>query len=149
MRVIREFKGEYRWLSNFWWCKVVWEGIEFPTAEHAYQASKAKDISDKLAIRVLETPGKAKRAGKLVERRDDFEANKIRIMEEILTDKFTRNSSLRVKLEGTKELALQEGNNWGDTFWGIDLRTGEGRNELGKTIMRIRERLLRSAVTGE
>ena len=36
---------------------------------------------------------------------------------------------------------LEEGNTWHDTFWGVDAKTGEGQNHLGKILMKIREEL--------
>ena len=34
---------------------------------------------------------------------------------------------------------LIEGNTWHDTFWGVDLKTGEGENHLGKILMALRK----------
>ncbi len=34
-----------------------------------------------------------------------------------------------------------EGNHWGDTCWGVDNRTGQGENHLGKILMQVREEL--------
>ena len=33
------------------------------------------------------------------------------------------------------------GNTWGDTCWGVDLRTGQGENHLGRILMKVREEL--------
>lgn len=46
---------------------------------------------------------------------------------------------LREKLIATGDQELQEGNTWNDTFWGISLKTGKGRNELGKILEEIRK----------
>lgn len=43
--MIKEFQGEYRWLSNFWPARVVLDGVEYPTVENAYQASKADEVT--------------------------------------------------------------------------------------------------------
>ena len=37
---ITEFKGEYRWLSNFWPCLIIKGDYTYPSTENAYQASK-------------------------------------------------------------------------------------------------------------
>ena len=64
-KVIDRFSGDYSWLSNFWICPVYFEGIKYPSTEHAYQASKTIIISErKNLIDNCETPGKAKRYGK-------------------------------------------------------------------------------------
>lgn len=36
---------------------------------------------------------------------------------------------------------LEEGNWWGDKFWGVGIKTREGYNHLGKVVMCVRERL--------
>src|SRR6185369_8674281 len=40
---ILEFQGDNRFLSNFFPAEVIYEGITYPTAEHAYQAAKTLD----------------------------------------------------------------------------------------------------------
>lgn len=36
---------------------------------------------------------------------------------------------------------IVEGNTWGDAFWGVDSRTGEGENHLGQILMQVRSEL--------
>jgi predicted NAD-dependent protein-ADP-ribosyltransferase YbiA (DUF1768 family) len=43
---------------------------------------------------------------------------------------------------GTYPAHLTEGNHWGDTFWGVDLRTGKGRNYLGRILMSVRREII-------
>ena len=66
---------------------------------------------------------------------------KLPIMEEIIRAKFTQNQDLKELLLATGELVLEEGNTWGDLFWGVDAKTREGRNHLGRILMRIRKEL--------
>jgi len=66
--MISEFQGEFRFLSNFWPCKIYFEGMWYDSVEHAYQAAKTLDMDERLRISFLETPGKAKRAGKELKR---------------------------------------------------------------------------------
>jgi predicted NAD-dependent protein-ADP-ribosyltransferase YbiA (DUF1768 family) len=47
----------------------------------------------------------------------------------------------RTLLLNTGNILIQEGNRWGDTFWGVDLNTNVGENKLGLLIMQIREQL--------
>ena len=58
----------------------------------------------------------------------------------LLRRKF-ENPELRAKLLATGNTELIEGNTWGDTFWGAELRTGRGQNMLGKLIMKVRAEL--------
>jgi len=43
MEAITSFQGEYRFLSNFWPCHIVRDGLVYPSLEHAYAASKTDD----------------------------------------------------------------------------------------------------------
>lgn len=45
----------------------------------------------------------------------------------------------QAKLLATRDRMLIEGNDWGDTFWGMV--DGEGENNLGKILMRVREEI--------
>jgi len=140
--IINKFQGYYRFLSNFWGCIVLYEGILYPSVEHAYQAAKSTDRPiRKQFVDDIMSPGQAKRKGNFIKLREDWEQKKVSIMEELVKDKFTRNEDLKIKLLNTGTAELQEGNYWGDTFWGIDLTTGKGENHLGKILMKVRENL--------
>src|SRR4051794_10492805 len=68
---IDSFQGEYRFLSNFWPAEVVYEGVTYPSVEHAYQAAKTLSIEERKRIASLPTPGEAKKEGqKLIKRPD-------------------------------------------------------------------------------
>ena len=142
--MIKEFQGEYRWLSNFWPAKVKFRHIEFPTVENAYQAAKCQDWNDlKKFINIK--PGESKKLGRTIAIRQDWEESKLLVMERLLLQKFPYDddNTLTQKLIATYPKEIQEGNLWHDTFWGINLRTGKGQNHLGKLIMRIREDIAR------
>lgn len=40
MSEIKSFTGKYSFLSNFYPCKVLFEGVRYPSVEHAFQAAK-------------------------------------------------------------------------------------------------------------
>ena len=40
------FRGELRWLSNFWPARVKFAGYTFPCVENAYQAGKCEHTDD-------------------------------------------------------------------------------------------------------
>ena len=48
-------------------------------------------------------------------------------------------NSIGTKIVDTEDMELIEGNSWGDTFWGVC--DGVGENNLGKVLMRVRDRL--------
>jgi ribA/ribD-fused uncharacterized protein len=136
--MIPEFQGSYRWLSNFWVCPIEFGGINYPSVEHAYQAAKCADVWDRHKILHAKTPGDAKRIGRKSKIRDDWDVVKLDVMLDLLRKKFSI-PDLRKKLFDTGNLVLQEGNWWGDKFWGVDLRTNAGENHLGKLLMRVRD----------
>jgi ribA/ribD-fused uncharacterized protein len=139
---IAVFKGGYRFLSNFYYAPVVFDGEEYRTIEHAYQAAKTLDKSEREMIRNSRTPGRAKTLGKeMATLRKDWQDIKISIMTDLVNQKFTKHSDLKEKLLATGDAEIQEGNWWGDTFWGVDIDTGVGENNLGKILMKVREHL--------
>lgn len=145
---IIDFRGEYRWLSNFAEAKVEWEGRHYPTTEHAYQAAKTEIVEEIEQIQQAKTPGKARRLGQKVTLRDDWEAIKITVMQALLKQKFQIPEYRDLLLE-TGNHHLMEGNTWGDEFWGVSIETGMGTNHLGRLLMDIRAQLYKEKVLGE
>jgi N-glycosidase YbiA len=136
--MINSFSGPHRFLSNFYPSPIIYGSIIYPTVEHAYQAAKSSDMSIRKQISLLNSPGKAKRAGQNVTLRLDWEEVKVEIMEDLIRIKF-QNDDLYNKLLATIGEELIEGNNWGDTFWGVCDSVGE--NNLGKILMKIRDEM--------
>lgn len=133
------FTGNHRFLSNFAPAQVVYDGSSYPTTEHAYQAAKTLVASERRHMRNLRTPGEAKRYGRQVTMRSDWEKVKLSVMEDLVRQKFTRHESLKKALLNTGDMYLEETNAWGDTFWGVS--KGKGENHLGKILMKIRQEL--------
>lgn len=132
--MITSFSGEYRFLSNFYPSPLRLHGREYPTVEHAYQAMKTNSKRARREIAAAATPGVAKRLGRRVELRADWEEVKIPIMLNLLEMKFhVDNGDFANRLIATRDQLLEEGNTWGDTFWGTVDRQGE--NWLGKLLM--------------
>ena len=136
---ILEFRGPTRWLSNFHEAPVFYEGIIYPTSEHAYQAAKSDNKKVRKKIASLKTAREAKIEGRKIVPPNNWHEISLGIMEEINYVKFTRHFDLCLKLLETEDVHLEEGNNWGDRFWGtVD---GIGENHLGKILMKIRNRI--------
>ena len=134
---IEDFHQEdTEFLSNFHLCEIIYEGIKYPSVEHAFQAAKSKDPDERIRISKISKPDGAKSAGKKVKLRDDWEKVKVDIMKNLLLIKF-KNSELRDKLISTNDKELIEGNTWRDTFWGV--YRGKGKNILGKLLMSVRK----------
>jgi ribA/ribD-fused uncharacterized protein len=137
---INGFTGEYRFLSNFWTAQVYFDGLCYPTVEHAYQAAKTLNLDQRDVIRQQITPGNAKKLGAVVDMRSDWDDVKIDIMYELNKQKFFRDPDLRNALLQTSGRYIEETNHWGETFWGVC--NGVGQNNLGKILMKIREELI-------
>ena len=135
---IQSFTIEYSFLSNFYPCLIEFEGEIYRTVEHAYQAAKTHDPDERRKIREEEQTGKAKRMGKRVTIREDWEQIKVKVTRELLKKKF-ENPQFRKLLLDTYPHELIEGNNWGDTYWGKC--NGHGKNMLGTLLMQIRSEL--------
>lgn len=139
LSVISSFSGEYRWLSNFYPSPQTEHGLTFPTNEHYYQACKATNIADAQFVLMHDSPGGAKKAGRAIKCRADWESVKLGAMRKGLILKFTQNPLLLQKLRETAGIMLVEGNTWGDRYWGVC--KGVGENHLGKMLMQLRQEL--------
>jgi ribA/ribD-fused uncharacterized protein len=138
MERIEEFQGKNRFLSNFYPARVEFGGVVYPTVEHAYQAAKTLDPELRKKVRAAAKPGLAKRLGRGVALRPNWETVKCRVMFLLLRWKF-HLQPLRGQLLATGAAELVEGNRWGDTYWGVC--RGEGENRLGKLLMQVRKEL--------
>ena len=128
---IKEFRGDYRFLSNFFAADVTYNGVTYHNNEAAFQAQKDPRRAEEFMV--LTNPVAAKRLGRKVQLRKDWEKVKVGIMEEIVRNKFSQNPELKEKLLNTGDRLLIEGVK--DNFW------GGTRNELGKILMKVRMEL--------
>lgn len=146
--VVHAFQGQHRFLSNFWHSPFDYEGFRYATVEHAYQAAKSADPMARMAFMVggrHETPGQAKRAGRLLSLRRDWDKVKQPTMLRLERCKFRWGESddLAPMLVRTWPYELVEGNTWGDRYWGrcADI----GQNYLGRLLMLVRYELREEA----
>lgn len=145
--LIDNFQGVHRFLSNFWVAMVFYEDRAWPSSEHAYQAMKTLDKDQQEAIRICQSPGAAKKLGRQVTIRGDWDEVRIGIMTDIVREKFKQNPIILRKLLETGDKILIEGNRWHDNVWGdcnCNKRIGcqtKGTNHLGKILMKVREEL--------
>ena len=77
------------------------------------------------------------KTGKKIELISDWEKVKLSVMFEVVFAKFSQNEELKQKLLATGNEELVEGNNWGDTFWGM-VKTKLVKNHLGKILVKVR-----------
>ena len=141
--MINEFKGGYYFLSNFYKAPVTWNGITYQNNEAAFQSAKV--LSDRERFADLD-PSSAKKLGRKVQLRSDWEDVKDEVMYEICKAKFSQNSGLKRRLLKTDNEYLEEGTTgWHDNIWGNcsceKCKNIPGENRLGKILMRVREEL--------
>lgn len=132
---INHFRDGFAFLSNFYPSQITYDGEVYATVEHAYQAAKTLNPDERKKVRDCRTPGQAKRMGRKVTLRQDWETIKIDVMGWLVREKF-RDPELIKELLETGDHELIEGNTWGDKTWGqVD---GVGHNYLGRILMAIR-----------
>lgn len=135
---VKGFFAEYRWLSNFELSLISFEGLLYSSTENAYQAAKTLDKEQRKKFLTI-TPAEAKKLGRKIVVREDWEDVKLAVMREVCERKFNDNEALKLKLLATGDKYLEETNYWKDIFWGVC--EGKGQNNLGKILMSIRTNL--------
>ena len=147
--MIESFSGRYNFLSNFYPAKIEHQGITYPTLEHYYVSMKVKNdqqidgkfityIDCRELIAKMPNPARVKQFGKIVKVRRDWDDVKLDVMLWGVREKF-KHTDLKDLLLSTGDEELVEGNTWNDTYWGIC--RGEGQNNLGKILMKVRMEL--------
>jgi hypothetical protein len=141
---ITRFTDDYYFLSNFYPRLIKHEGLTFQSVEAAFQSLKCRDLEESKTFQML-SPADAKKKGRSVELRPDWEDNKLRYMFLLVLLKFQSQPDLQKKLLATGDTELIEGNNWHDNFWGdcecTRCQNITGQNHLGQILMRVRDNL--------
>lgn len=133
--------NQYAVFSNFYPHPVTVDGRTWPTSEHYYQAMKTPYLADQEIVRALATPAEAKKMGRRLKCREDWQDVKYGIMLQVLREKFSLEP-LRSLLTGTGDAEIYEDSPY-DRIWGTgQLRgVGTGQNLLGKALMQVRSEL--------
>jgi ribA/ribD-fused uncharacterized protein len=168
-RAVRRFQGADRYLSNMYYAAVAWGDAVtplrlWPLNELPYVLAKTlspetRAAGTELFRRVEEAkPGAGAAAinrwGKELVLRPDWDKAKDAVMLALVRDKFARNAELKALLFATGSCLIEEGNDWGDLYWGVALKdnpergikAGQGQNKLGKILMQVRDELRRGEV---
>jgi ribA/ribD-fused uncharacterized protein len=136
---ITSFKATHNFLSNFWFVAqgIAYDQMTGPTVEHVFQAAKTLDPDERRAVLTARMPLDARRMGRTVTLRPDWEHMKLGVMAALIGSKFS-DRRLAALLLATDDAKLVEGNHWCDTFWGVcDCRKHDnvGENWLGRILM--------------
>ncbi len=153
--MIKRFKGRWFFFSNFYPCEIKHKGIKYPSVEHYYVAQKFKGMQlygghyftepdfKELLAKVKEASD-VKRMGRLLKNRPDWDDIKYGVMEWGVRYKFSKDERLKKMMLDTGDEEMVESNFWHDNYWGnctCVKCVGEGENNLGKLLMKIREEL--------
>lgn len=131
------FRNEYDFLSNFYSCKITYEGITYKNAEAAFQAQKENRKTDRIVYSFVDGRT-AKKWGRKAKLKEDWNKVKDNIMYEIVKNKFLQNEELKIKLKNIKEEIVEE-NYWNDKYWGVC--NGIGENKLGKILEKVKKEI--------
>ena len=154
-KVIGFYEREYYMFSNFSSFAVEWRGRVWQTSEHAFQASRFFDIDDKVVEEIFNSRSAhdaRKIAHKYYDKISSSHTEKhIEVMEDICWHKLQQHPYIQKKLletgdkellgKGDKEMIIVE-DSPKDDFWGWGEKR-DGRNELGKIWMRLREKIIK------
>lgn len=138
-------RNNYAEFSNFHKCKIVYEGIEYNNSEAAWQSLKTLNMEERKSFSGY-SGSVAKREGRKVSLRDDWEAVKYNLMIEVCYAKFSQNPEFKSLLlsTGDKEL-IEDTTGWHDNTWGDcscpKCINKPGQNLLGRALMEVRSRL--------
>jgi len=163
-RSVYRFIGADRGFSNMYWAPVAW-GDEV-TAVGLWPFNELPYVLAKTSVPALRADGIAlfreaersapgsgsaavNRWGKGLVLRPDWESVREAVMLALVRDKFARNRELEELLLATGNGEIEEGNDWGDVYWGVALhddpergiKAGSGRNRLGQILMQVRDEL--------
>ena len=130
------FRNEYWFLSNMYPCEIRVNGLVFTCAEACFQSFKTTDVNERKKFQGIDG-FKAKKLGRSVSLRSDWNDIRIEVMSRVIHAKFHQNSDLTKKLQDTGDLPIIEDNTWKDTFWGRC--NGKGHNLLGQILMSERD----------
>lgn len=143
-KIILRLDGPWKALSNFYPTPVMLAGSVFPSVENAFQAAKTLDTNARDRF-IHCDPSSAKRYGRALLLRDDWECIKDDIMLGLVRQKFEPGSSLATFLLDTGDTYICEGNTWHDNYWGACLCQSclhkPHENRLGHLLMKVREEL--------
>lgn len=145
----RSNEKPYGAFSNLFRRAMVFEGREYPTAEHAYQAGKARKEEVREWILSAPTPSLVAMAAHGLYTWDinpDWSKTKFDRMRSVLLAKFTQHEDLKLLLLSTGNARLVEvgrTDNLVNRTWG-EVK-GKGLNMLGVLLMEVREQLRKPA----
>lgn len=145
IRFYRANERPYGMFSNLYRIPVELDGVVYPTAEHAYQAGKARKAAVREWLMSAPSPALLAMAAHGLYYWDitpGWSTNKFDRMRRVLAAKFSQHEDLKELLLSTGNSRLVESatiDNEVNRLWGEV--NGVGRNMLGNLLMEVREQL--------
>ena len=140
---IDSFTGYFNFLHNNYLTPVYYEGITYPSVTHAYHAARSTDQQTRKAILNAETFQILGNIAIRITDPSDWQERKLKLMEQLLRDKFRRCKDLQDKLRltlGRELLMTYEEEKKNNLYWGVV--KGKGQNQLGRILMKIRNDII-------
>jgi ribA/ribD-fused uncharacterized protein len=145
-------RDDYAFLSNFYKCNFIENGVLYNCAEQYFMYHKCKTFepTNKVLLNAILTetsPTMIKKYGRLVRNFNEERWDKLKydIMYNAIKLKFHQNNDIYIKLIDTKNKKLYEASQY-DTIWGIGLSVKDatskkhrGLNMLGELLMAFRD----------
>ena len=133
--------GEYGFLSNLYKVRLIFEGLWFPSSEHAYQYGKFREKNTKKWAMEAPKPHLLSILAHSLFVWDivnNWSKIKVNRMYNVLKAKFSIYALKELLLDTGNSLLIE--NSKTDSFWGIG-KLGKGKNTLGKLLMKVREEI--------
>lgn len=142
----KQFSGKLAFLSNMYRCNIMFEGDVYPSTENAYQAAKCAIESQRIHFQKC-SPFDAKKKGRKILIREDWNQVKLDIMQELIESKFNDSSQgFGDKLCMVPDEDLVEYNYWHDNYWGhctcVRCKNKKHNNFLGLLLQKKKSKLL-------
>ena len=94
---VKGFFGDYRWLSNFHTCAIMYNGMYFMSTEAAYQSAKCAYKEDAEKFTRYSASEAKKMSANIARKKQNWDAMKFNVMAEIVFFKFLQHKDLRVE----------------------------------------------------
>lgn len=146
MNLLRFKKDDptYGFLSNYYPCSFVLDGIYYLNAEAAFQAQKVPPEERRQFACLM--PNEAKRLGRRVQLSPDWDEVRDEAMRRVLYSKFNQNEEFKQRLLATGDRhIIEDTTGWHDNYWGDcqcpRCKGVHGQNKLGMMLEEIRTKL--------
>lgn len=145
VETIDDFNGDFGFLNNEYEAEVYYEGLLYPNVYSAFQASRSSKEFIRKQISEAKSSYEVYSLSQQIEDPKDWPSRRLKVMESLIRDKFTRHLDLKQELIATgnrmlvNKYAHETSSN---LFWGKV--KNKGSNYLGIILMNIREEIFKN-----